>query len=267
MSVATIILGPLISGYIFALLFPPSRYHAAREEGHKLYFRAAFYGFSLSICTILLESIVSYSFPVAKNFSWNFCYYFVDSNFSDSYNKKETTNFIHLNVLCFATSLIIGTISNISNDFKFYCYKKAISNDDIEIIISRSIIKCMPIALTMKNRKVYVGFVCNSIDPKEERKDIRILPLLSGYREKDNLELIFTTNYENIYPQIDNHENGNLTHLDFEDFEIAFPVSEIQSYNLFDIDAYNQFNAEDESMNIEVGNQDSQLLISGQSAT
>ena len=48
----------------------------------------------------------------------------------------------------------------------------------------------------MDSRKRYVGYILETSDPERETKAIRLLPLASGYREKDTLELVPTTDYE-----------------------------------------------------------------------
>ncbi|MGE4545375.1 MAG: hypothetical protein AB7D06_14805 [Pedobacter sp.] len=239
MNLAGITLIPLLSGYLFAVLFPPSSYYAAREEGHKLYFRAAFYGTFLFLCSIFLNTILSNYFPKITLAIWNYVFYFVSQSLGEYIkNEKEVTSLILLNFWCLSLAMFFGAVFNTNKRFKFFIYQKAIQYDDIEIIITRAVKDCMPISISMKNRKVYVGFVNNTIDPKEDRKDIRILPLLSGYREKEENKIIFTTNYYSIYDSKDNH----IQHLAPETFEIAFPLSEVQSLNLFDIDVYNKFN-------------------------
>ncbi len=96
----------------------------------------------------------------------------------------------------------------------------------------------MPVSLTLGHGKVYVGYVTGSIEPGEKREMLRVLPLVSGYREGAEMKLKFTTWYISIYQQINSQ---NLAHLRPELFEIVLPLSEVKSVNLFDINAYNAF--------------------------
>ena len=72
MNFANYLFIPLLSGYIFAILFPPSRYYAAREEGYKLYFRTAFYGMFLFCCAIFLNSTLKNLFPSTYEIFFSF---------------------------------------------------------------------------------------------------------------------------------------------------------------------------------------------------
>lgn len=240
MDIALWAVGPLLSGYIFSVLFPPSASYAAREDGHKLYFRSTFYGIFLFLCSILILSISLRFFPVSTSWVVEFILYLSEpfSNFLK--NKNETANLILLNIICLNTAVILGLLSNSNKRFKLLILDNVIKSDDIEVVITRAVRRGKPISLSMQSGKIYVGFVAATIDPKEKRKDIRILPLLSGYRRQDTMQFEFTTNYHKIYEVKD----LKLPHLELKDFEIVFPLSEIQSINLFDIRAYNIFRSE-----------------------
>ena len=152
-------------------------------------------------------------------------------------NNEDFTNVVLLNAHCLVLSISLGGLANLSKKFKMKIYNNVIKYNDMEIIISRAVRKAMPICFSLKSKKIYVGFIDSTIDPGEKRSDVRILPLLSGYREKDTNEIVFTTNYYQVYES----NSERLEHLSENDFEIAFPFSEVQSVNLFDISAYNLF--------------------------
>lgn len=55
------------------------------------------------------------------------------------------------------------------------------------------------VMLTMNDRKVYVGYIKSMGDSTEVTgfdKDFELVPTLSGYRDKDTLEVRYTTEYE-----------------------------------------------------------------------
>lgn len=61
------------------------------------------------------------------------------------------------------------------------------------------------VMLSMKDRKVYVGKVLSMGEPNESKgadQEIEILPVMSGFRDKDSMELTFTTYYEKINEDI-----------------------------------------------------------------
>lgn len=66
--------------------------------------------------------------------------------------------------------------------------------------------------------------------------------MVSGYRAGEEMKLCFTTWYINVYQRFKKDESLSL--LNPELFEVAFPLSEIKTINLFDIKAYQAFQQE-----------------------
>lgn len=57
----------------------------------------------------------------------------------------------------------------------------------------------------MEDRKVYVGKIISLGEPSETAgmdQDISIMPLMSGYRDKDTLRVTFTTDYDRVDSEI-----------------------------------------------------------------
>ena len=90
----------------------------------------------------------------------------------------------------------------------------------------------MPISLTLKTRKVYIGYVVQTPSLKLAEQYIHVLPLLSGYREPTTLALKLTADYAKVYA------TGQVN---VDDFAITIPLASIESANLFDSDAYELF--------------------------
>lgn len=67
------------------------------------------------------------------------------------------------------------------------------------LLFKLSLRKDKHIMLSMDDRKVYVGKVISLGEPSETSgmdQDISIMPLMSGYRDKDTLAVRFTTHYD-----------------------------------------------------------------------
>jgi hypothetical protein len=105
-----------------------------------------------------------------------------------------------------------------------------------------------PIAITLKSRKVYVGRIVRIpiLLDIPQTTDIRILPLLSGYRDESTFGYRFTTSYSVVYERIlDAKRQASawqgdplFASLDLDDFEIVIPTGEMTTAHLFDIDLY-----------------------------
>lgn len=91
------------------------------------------------------------------------------------------------------------------------------------------------ISITLDTRKWYVGMVAESpnLDPTELY--FRLIPILSGYRDKDTLRTYRTVSYQEI-----------LQNPDFNpaEFTITLPLKDVKIANLFDANAYQDYFAE-----------------------
>jgi len=245
-STASLILIPLLAGYAFSVSWAGSRYHIAREQGYHLYFRTAIYGVLLSLIAALIHLYLVSRYPEflsgLKNILGGFTTQSTDI-------KGTTVALINIATITLTIGLTLGHLLNLLPFSRRLLLHIAVRNDDFERLVLRALRKLMPICVSMSNGKVYVGYVVSTIDPAVERTALRILPLLSGYRDKDNCSTHFNTSYHEIYEQINddenNYENKKLSHLQVSDFEKVLPFDEIQSSHLFDIVAYQHFTLHD----------------------
>lgn len=90
----------------------------------------------------------------------------------------------------------------------------------------------------MEDRKVYIGCVASigSLQNQESYFDegFSIIPILSGYRDKDNLTVEFTTLYEKVFDEIQSKRLDAAGLLDgTEDAEIRQAEKIDEMANLF----------------------------------
>lgn len=86
------------------------------------------------------------------------------------------------------------------------------------------------VMLTLSNRKVYVGVVNNMGEPNEIEgfdQEISLVPILSGYRDKDDLSVHWTTSYQEVDPD--------------ENLRIVIRQELIESASEFDFDTWEAF--------------------------
>lgn len=232
---------PLIGGYFFVKNCILTSYEVARESGHRLYFRAAFAGFVLLVTALLAYStlaafdsfhtqlgkwLATLSGPVLAN----------DSTPSD------------LDALAICTvALLLGVFGWRPLNYLLPSEKllqRAVRDHDVERLLLNALRRGMPVAVTMENRKVYVGFLTTTVDPLQPRRTISLLPMRSGYRDNADGTLRFTTDYHQLFAtELDQQEQ--LKHLNLDDFEIIVPADRVQSISLFDFEAYEAFAREE----------------------
>lgn len=86
--------------------------------------------------------------------------------------------------------------------------------------------------LTLRDRKVYVGIVVYGGDPSsiaDSHSEILIIPILSGYRDRNTLEVNFTTHYS----KIDKHKD--------QEIYLSIPVDSILTTTPFYPKVYDKF--------------------------
>ena len=86
------------------------------------------------------------------------------------------------------------------------------------------------VELAMENGKSYIGFPLDSGITTSGDSDVSVLPVMSGYRDKDTKDLQITVFYDDMLSDRDGRP--------LEDFMIALPKNQVLSARLFDLDIY-----------------------------
>jgi hypothetical protein len=243
MDVTVLLLLPLVAGYFFCRQCNLTRYLVSREEGHRLYFRAALYGFVLFLLVLMLRQWLEAHFPTFKLLEGKFRALLLP--YLKDADKSYTFDISVAAVGSVIVALPIAKLVNVLY-WRGRALANAIKHDDFEQLLNDAVARTIPVAVTMLSRKVYVGFVTQTFDPGHDRKWIKLLPLVSGYRDKDNLRIEFVTNYRDAYGSVDPTNPGAalpapLGHLAPKDFGVVLPLGRIESANLFDLVAYKSF--------------------------
>lgn len=100
-------------------------------------------------------------------------------------------------------------------------------------------VRQFPVIITLKSRKFYVGFIHCPAFEQGASEFLELLPLLSGYRDKDDLTIHVTTNYQKHY--INTGIQQGIGSLNFYDFRTLIPKGEIEGLSFFDTDTYSKF--------------------------
>ncbi len=112
-------------------------------------------------------------------------------------------------------------------------------DDSLSKLLLESMMSWNAVQLTLSSRKVYVGISVGQLvrDDFSKHDYIELIPLISGYRDKDTLDLTLTCNYEEFYESwgqiADDTWSERLT-----SFRVVIPLSEIKSAAFFDPSAH-----------------------------
>ena len=245
-----IILLPLLGGYLFLITFNYTKFYHKRIEKNRLIYNSLVVAFVFTG----LVYFVDYLFFRFNN------YYLQIGEFTTR-SVAEWRNIISLEIdeivhfskpgfkqslVVFLTSyplaLLLNKFKIFHKDFSFdYTlskwgteFEKLIWNtlgesDDLEKLLM----------ITTKSNKVYIGQITKLSEPIENTH-LRILPSLSGYREKETQQLFITTNYTTI---IENASALGQTRVLDNKLGVIVPISEIVLISRFDHEIFGQFNS------------------------
>lgn len=147
-------------------------------------------------------------------------------------------------ILTILLSALLGYLSQIP--LKLNPIKKAekiqkiVEENHLEKFIVEAAYTQFPIAITLGTRKVYIGICLGDELINSKIEHIAIIPLLSGHRDKDDLSVEITNNYQTHYVE-EGIEDGRHKELRKENFRIIIPTNDIESFSFFDVDTYIKF--------------------------
>ena len=218
---------PLIGGFLFVHFAHYFRFAAQRLDGYRLLFQSAIAGIALSALARSTDLLIGLSplGPSVQKFWYKF----------SPFDYSATS----------ALSLLLGPATAVLLN-QFIGKQKA---KDIEIRQrGNSLIKLLHraekekrlISITLDIRKWYVGWVAESpnLDPQELY--FRLLPFISGYRDKDTLETRRTVFYDAVLQD---------ESLDQSEFVITLALKDVKIAGFFNDEIYDEFFAgtQDES--------------------
>ena len=223
MTTVGLLLLPAVGGYWFLTHFNYTRFQSVRDSGYHVLFRSAVVG------------IVLYCIATGIAVAWRKEWSSAGINYLDEYSPDPFTTEVIL-------SLALAVALPILFNFVYRStlgVKRAARNtgEHIELVIIESIEYSQPIELSLKNRKVYIGWAVDSGVGSSPDADVAVVPMYSGYRDENTLDLHLTIDYEAVL--IGHSAEGEP--LIPEDFRVVLPMSKIVSARLFDEEVYDNF--------------------------
>ncbi|EPL6454726.1 hypothetical protein N0G65_001867 [Providencia rettgeri] len=237
----------LVSGYIILTTHPYHFYRLHRYDGQLLYMKSATFGLWCFFWTIIISYVIKWCFP-------SFHLVTLVREQLDLKLAIGTERMLVWGILLscgaiilawgwsvFARKLLIYRVklvnylwsidsSNIDyeNIVMLRIRQELINENPMDEIFFDSLVDRRPILITLQNKKAYIGIVNALGEPNEKEgpnQYISILPIISGYRNKDTLKLVLENEYK-----------------EFEDADtsIVFPLVEVAQVSWFDMKIHNQ---------------------------
>lgn len=225
-----LILPILVSGYLLCLKHPALYINLHKFEGQLLYLHVARLGLGCLaqafIVVSLISSLISHVFgptcwlqgtrvEFCRSTNWNLDYLEALGTKLKEWGFATTQGAADLFAFMLIVSAVAVAIPFVLPRISMWNMrrKKGFENDEaLKMNLTRGSMLSSPlglalidafanrrdIMLSMDDRKVYVG-VLTEISPSSEvlgpNEEITIVPLVSGYRDKDTLKVIYTTDY------------------------------------------------------------------------
>lgn len=213
---------PILAGYVFISLFNITKFRAQRHDSYRLLIESLIFGVGIFAVARLLAIWVHTSYKAAYWEEWlrqhNILYSFAGTG---------------------AIAVIIAyTLAKIGNLIISADKAKRLLIDEhangLLRLFHKAAFEARMVSVTLSSRKVYIGYVVRTPSLTPEEQFVGILPVVSGYRDKDTLRMEITTNYGPVISS-----GATSAH----DFEVTFALASIDSASLFDPAAYPLFDA------------------------
>ncbi|MBE2187662.1 MAG: hypothetical protein IAE99_12900 [Rhodothermales bacterium] len=112
--------------------------------------------------------------------------------------------------------------------------------NEVEHVLLRAQQQASPVMVTLGSGKVYVGMVERNPNLEIDRRYLRLIPIVSGYRNKETHRVTFDTNYSLIKEMSEDPESPfhDVLH---KDFDIVMPLAEVKTLHLYSLEAFEAF--------------------------
>lgn len=212
----------LVSGFIACHIHPVYQYRLHRYEGQYLYLKSAELGLYCFFLGTAIASALHYwiphrlqigSFGVSLALSESISGFMTVIGATPEAESKKMAWFLILSFLMLLSAYILKAGGQLRLyrrfdrwDAKVFVMGELLEDSPLDnLLFHLSLDKEKYAMLTMSDRKVYVGKVVSLGEPSETSgmdQDITIMPIMSGYRNKDNLTIDFTTHYSEIETEV-----------------------------------------------------------------
>lgn len=206
---AAILLSIILNGYIITRFTTYHYVRLHRFQGQLLYLKVISIGVFIYIISIIILSIFNFDFIFNK----------IDFTQIQPHKDDLIANYVlKLLFLSFIFSIFSAilielwfmrktyvlsekkiSLYQLRKKTRIYLMYKLLCDSPLDKILFESCAEEKFLLITLKDRKCYVGRVANLGEPNEQDgpdQEILLVPIASGYRDKDTLMLNLTTSYD-----------------------------------------------------------------------
>jgi hypothetical protein len=222
-----LLLFPLLGGFVFVSKCSFFRHKILRYDNQRLIFASALAGAACLFASFALVKFCNTYYPWMKQLY--------------TASKLIPFDYAPTTIGAFLLGCVIWRPIN-----WLYTEEEAIrhtivrNQDPLEILLLTAFESQTQAMFTLKNGKVYIGWVTEVPNPVIA-KHIKITPSLSGYRDKDTKEFTATTDYSKALKRA---RLSNYEKMSINDFVVILPVAELQNVSKFNSEVFTFFAGE-----------------------
>lgn len=239
----------LVCGFWYTENHYPSRIHQARANGWSSYFYVAMHGcrfVAQGVLLVVALFIFVWALDVIpfvinlfteKQYEWHFFTRLIDTTLMD-----VPIFAVFSILLACAMAYTEGKDAQQKmedEDGRQKAYREMASKDSLEGLLVQAIDTEMLIFVTLKSRKVYIGYVAAPRVEFCSSAHLEIIPFISGYRDKDSLRYREQHRYYDLY--LAKGITLESTPLNLQHFRHIIPIDQIEAVSLFDENTYGDF--------------------------
>lgn len=148
-------------------------------------------------------------------------------------------------LLCLPLSYLSAKLLNLRVDANKIRESEVENRGDLLMrLLQRALNEERMVSITLETRKWYAGYVFEAPNLRPSENYFSLIPVLSGYRDKDTLEARRTLAYNHLF------ESGEM---DPEDLVIILPIESVRTANLFDPKLYDDHFSSEKNKGAEQG--------------
>lgn len=246
---AALIVIVLICGYHYTKCHLPSRYKQNKAVGWNAYFDVALKGSEFLFSGILISTSITAVIYLTMFFinipAYLFDFY-LPFTFAYDFSKLRVFGLSSFSALSIAFTIIVsvGKASEVTKHHKnpekrTEMFREIAKHSAVESVLLESIESGLLLLVTLKSRKVYVGMIDEARLDQLDTSTLVLIPLMSGYRDKDTLTFNVEHNYVDYY--INNGIDLTSEPLSVYQFRHVLPFEQIESFSLFNANTYESF--------------------------
>lgn len=220
-----LLLFPLVGGYFIISHSEWFRYKTQRLESERLIFNSVIAGCVLLCGCWFLKSLSFIVFEPQMIYIKSL--------------MPIKQDYFGVTLISFFISIVLVLFANLFIDEKKQI-SLAIDNigSDLEKMLKFSAEERELILVTLSNDKVYVG-ICARVPVPDRTTYFRIIPFFSGYRDSGTKDVVFTTDYLDVYG--DYIKEGKAISIEDLQMEVLIKTEELITCSRFNIETYDRF--------------------------